>query len=364
MEIPATQTRIPNFRFLCGLLAVCICGFPGFAGVNRAEAGSLRRGLGPEPDSLHIHQAQGLAAINLLRDLREGLLTFDSAGTLAGRASGRQVRREALCLHLAAQRGPMAIRLAPVISSVPGGWRFRNPRPAGLLRELPNRAVMGHLPAEELGVSVIDGGRLQVVLAKPAPWILEILAHPVSFPLHAADVDSINEAKVADAGVPGAGQGFGPFNGPFELAGWTPRSHIRLRRNAAFHAVAEVMAEEVEYYPIEEPATELARYRAGELDITETIPAGRFAWLQENLAAELHVSPYLGSFWLGLNMHHAELAARLAPGIGSGHRSRHPGAGSAGCWRVARLGHCTAGNNGLYATTHAPGGSRQGRARS
>jgi len=43
------------------------------------------------------------------------------------------------------------------------------------------------------------------------------------------------------------------------------------------------------------------------MDITETIPAGRFKWLQENYAAELRVSPYLGSFWLGLNMHQADL---------------------------------------------------------
>ena len=42
----------------------------------------LRRGLGPEPDSLDIHQAQGLAAINLLRDLREGLFTYDESGEL------------------------------------------------------------------------------------------------------------------------------------------------------------------------------------------------------------------------------------------------------------------------------------------
>ena len=44
-----------------------------------AGDGILRRGLGPEPDSLDIHQAQGLAAINLIRDIREGLVTFDEA---------------------------------------------------------------------------------------------------------------------------------------------------------------------------------------------------------------------------------------------------------------------------------------------
>ena len=43
---------------------------------------TVNRGLGPEPDSLDIHQAQGLSAINILRDLREGLLSFDATGEL------------------------------------------------------------------------------------------------------------------------------------------------------------------------------------------------------------------------------------------------------------------------------------------
>ena len=55
-------------------------------------ASTIRRGLGPEPDSIHIHQAQGLAAINLLRDLREGLVTFDETGEPApGQAASWKV---------------------------------------------------------------------------------------------------------------------------------------------------------------------------------------------------------------------------------------------------------------------------------
>ena len=63
------------FRFLYVFLAALTAS----QGLFAAE---IRRGLGPEPDSVHIHQAQGLASVNLLRDLREGLITFDSAGEL------------------------------------------------------------------------------------------------------------------------------------------------------------------------------------------------------------------------------------------------------------------------------------------
>lgn len=283
------STLAAGFILLLGLAA----SFP----VLKASE-PLRRGLGPEPDSLQIHQAQGLAAINLLRDLREGLVTFDAAGNLApGVASDWQIldggKRYVFTLRPDARWSngdPVTaadfvyawrLALSPGTSAVT----------AGLLGGLLNAGAVldGHLSAEELGVSALADGRLQVVLDKPAAWFLEILAHPVSFPSHASATDLVN--------------------GPYELAGWTPRSSIRLRRNGAFHSVADVAMEEVEYYPIEEPATELARYRAGELDITETIPAGRFAWLRENLPEELRISPYLGSFWLGLNMNNKELGS-------------------------------------------------------
>jgi len=75
-------TRIGAITFT-GLILLLCQDLPGF---------ELRRGLGPEPDSLHIHQAQGLAAINLLRDIREGLVTFDERGELVpGQAESWQV---------------------------------------------------------------------------------------------------------------------------------------------------------------------------------------------------------------------------------------------------------------------------------
>src|SRR5210317_2178261 len=55
-------------------------------------AATLHRGLGPEPDSLDIHQAQGLPAIQLLREIREGLTSFDAAGNIiAGVAASWEI---------------------------------------------------------------------------------------------------------------------------------------------------------------------------------------------------------------------------------------------------------------------------------
>src|SRR6056297_1218350 len=46
------------------------------------QADVLHRGLGPEPDALDIHLAQSLSALNVLRDLHEGLVTLDTDGRL------------------------------------------------------------------------------------------------------------------------------------------------------------------------------------------------------------------------------------------------------------------------------------------
>jgi oligopeptide transport system substrate-binding protein len=114
-----------------------------------------------------------------------------------------------------------------------------------------------------------------------------LLAHPVSFPLHAQGLDDPVAA---------------PVNGAYRIIEMTPHAVIRLARNDAFHSSADVRLETVDYFPIEDPAAELSRYRAGELHITESIPPGRYAWLRERYPRELRVSPYLGSFWLGLNL--------------------------------------------------------------
>ena len=92
------------------------------------------------------------------------------------------------------------------------------------------------------------------------------------------------------------------MNGAFMIDNLTFHALIRLKKNPQYHAAESVSLDTVEYFPIEDPNSELSRFRAGELDMTETIPAGRHDWLQTYMSDELKVSPYIGSFWLGFNV--------------------------------------------------------------
>jgi len=265
------------------------------------EAAVIHRGLGPEPDSLHIHKAQGLAAMNLLRDIREGLVTFDASGEpIPGQAASWQLlddgRRYRFTLRPDA-RWSNGDRVTA--DDFVRAWRraFSAETVAAtvtLLKDVlhAESILAGRVDAAELGIRALDPGVVEIELSRAAPWFLEILAHPVAFPLHEAGIDDPRSA---------------PVNGPFLLKEWAPRARLELLRNPTYYAAESVKLDGVDYHPVEEPATELALYRAGELHITETIPAGRFTWLQENLATDLRVNPYLGSFWLGLNFRHPVL---------------------------------------------------------
>lgn len=261
-----------------------------------AQAERLNRGLGPEPDSLDIHQAQGLPAIHLLREIREGLFTFDAAGEIApGVAADWSVAEEGLLWRFALRPDARWSSGEAVTAEdfVRGFRRALSPatvaRNAGLLDAIANAPAVlaGDAPPEALGVRALGERELELRLSRPLPWLREILAHPVSFPLHRRGLDAPQSA---------------PVNGAFIIAEMAPQALILLRRNEHFHTVDEVALDEVALYPIEDPAAELSRYRAGELHITETIPPGRYGWLRERHGDELRVSPYLGSFWLGLNL--------------------------------------------------------------
>lgn len=298
--MPGTGRRRGRRRPWRALLAL----LPALLGATPAPADDevLRRGLGPEPDSLDIHQAQGLAALQVLRDLNEGLVTFDEAGDLApGVAAGWELDESGTVYRFELRADARwSNGDALVAEDFVRGWQTAlapatQARTASLLAPVAGaRPVMGgEADPVSLGVRALGPRTLEVRLADPTPWFLELLTHPVSYPLH----PSAGEDVLAR-----------PVNGAYRLLEVVPRSHIALAANPTWHAASEIALARVDYLPIEDPGAELSRFRAGELHITETIPPGRHDFLVENYPDALRIAPYVGSFWLGLNLSRPPLA--------------------------------------------------------
>ena len=297
------MSKFFRHRRCCALQILLLC----LLATAPAMAEPLRRGLGPEPDSLDIHQAQGLAALQVLRDTHEGLLSLDAAGELMpGVAQSWRQSDDGLRLEFTLREDAQWSNGDPLTADdfLRGWQRALAPesqaRTASLL--LPVRGAQavidGRAAAASLAISAPDAHTVVIELERPTPWFLELLTHPVTYPLHAQLGTSVRER---------------PVNGAFLLEEHVPRAYLRLRRNPRFHSVDEIALEQVEYVPIEDPGTELSQFRAGALHITETIPPGRHDWLAENYPDALRVAPYMGSFWLGLNLSRPPLADK--PGL-------------------------------------------------
>ncbi|WP_164231838.1 peptide ABC transporter substrate-binding protein [Wenzhouxiangella sp. XN201] len=258
---------------------------------NAATAATLHRGVGPEPDSLDIHTAQTLSALNVLRDLHEGLITFDAGAELVpGVAESWTVSEDGKTWTFRLDPEARWSDGEPIVAAdfVAGWRRALNPATASptaaLLDVVTNAQAVrsGEADAESLGVEAVDRHRLEVRLVRPLAWFDELLTHPVTYPWP------------GDRGE--------RYSGAFVLAERVPGAHLELLPNPAWRAADTVALEGLIWHVIEQPNVELARYRAGQLHVTETIPPGRVDWLREQFGEELRISPYLGSFYLGFNL--------------------------------------------------------------
>jgi oligopeptide transport system substrate-binding protein len=82
-------------------------------------------------------------------------------------------------------------------------------------------------------------------------------------------------------------------NGPYMLDDWKPSSHIRIVKNPHYWNAAKVAIDAVMFYPTDNLATVLKRYRAGEFDIVYgDLPNDQLGWLKQNMPKELHVAPF------------------------------------------------------------------------
>ena len=262
-----------------------------FLSIGLAHGQTLHRGLGPEPDALDIHLAQSLSALNVLRDLHEGLVSFDARAALVpGVARAWHVSDDGLIWTFELDPEARWSDGEPIVAGdfIAGWQRALHPAtgsPTVGLLDVVDKARQvrtGQLESQALAVRALADDRLEVRLVRPTPWFAELLTHPVTYAFPGDD-----KAR---------------YSGAFKLAERVPGAHLRLTANDRYRGAQQTRLEAVVWHVIEEPAVEMNRYRADQLHITETIPPGRLAWMREQFGDELRIAPYLGSFFLAFNV--------------------------------------------------------------
>ncbi len=261
---------------------------------------TLDRGNGPEPSTLDAHRCQEVACGNVLRDLYEGLVAEGAdGGVIPGIAERWETSADGLTWTFHLRTGltwsnDETLDAPQIIASFRRAFAPATAAPfAGQFDALRNATLVqqGKLPPTSLGIEAADARTVVFHLTRSAP-LTHLLLLPIAYPVYLPGVERY--------GAQFTRPGHLVSNGAYALRDWLPQSAITLERNPRFRESAKIAR--VRYHVTEDAGSELARFAAGDLDLTETLPPQPLAMLRARFGDQLRISPYLGAFWFGFNV--------------------------------------------------------------
>lgn len=264
----------------------------------------LHRGNGTEPETLDPHRSTGVTENVIENDLYEGLVTLTADGQQApGAAESWDISDDGTVYTFHLRKDAKWSNGDPVTAAdwVYSFQRAVNPDTksdyAPILAPIVNASAI--VAGEEkdlskLGVRAIDDYTFEMTLTGPTPYILGVLTHNIAFPVHKATVEKYGDEWTRPGNQVG--------NGAFVMQDWVPQSHVTVVKNPHFREADTVKLDKIVYYPTEDLAEELKRYRAGELDITYDVPQEQIKWLEANMPDEFHNTPYFGTYYYVINL--------------------------------------------------------------
>jgi oligopeptide transport system substrate-binding protein len=263
------------------------------------KTAALRRGIGGEPGTLDPGAAADSFSLEVLGDLYEGLTAESVDGTVVpGVAASWTVdptgtRYEFNLRHDARWSNGAPVRAQEFVNA----WRrVVDPKQgspvADNLRVIAGAEaiIAGRAIPSSLGVSAPRDDLLAVVLTRPTPYFPQLLTHCSTFPVFSESAAKSHDSRTWVS------------NGAYVLTSWTPGGTLQLSKNQTYWDRDHVRIANVIYIPLPDENAEWMRYRAGQLDLTQSVPAAALASIRTERPSELHVAPFLGTMYYAFNL--------------------------------------------------------------
>ncbi|NBB55797.1 oligopeptide ABC transporter substrate-binding protein OppA [Pantoea vagans] len=273
------------------------------AGAQLAEQQQIVRHIKDEPASLDPLKAVGLPEIQVIRDLFEGLTNQDAQGKIvpgvAQSWSSSDNKTWVFTLRNNARwsNGDQVTaqdfvsswqRLVAPENSSPFAWF------AGL-SGIENAAAItkGEMTPDKLGVVAQGKTQLKVTLDRPVPWFPALVANVALFPVPQKTIAQEGDSWTAPGKLVG--------NGAYQLSERVVNEKIVLIRNPDYWDDAHSVLTKVTFVPINEESSATKRYRANDVDITESFPKNMYAMLKKTLPGEVYTPDQLGTYYYAFN---------------------------------------------------------------
>lgn len=303
-----TRKRTPLAMFIAGLLSVSAVysaqavDVP--AGVQLAEQQSIVINNGTEVASLDPHKVEGIPESNIILNLLEGLVSTDANGHVVPAAAAQWENQDFKTWTFHLRPDAVWSDGSPVTAQdfVYSWQRLADPKTgspyASYLQyakiENIDDILTGKKGPQTLGIKAIDDKTLQVSLSEPVPYFISMLSHTSLKPVKRSVVEKFGDKWTLPANYVG--------NGAYRLNEWVVNEHIVLERSPSYWNNKKTVIDKATFLPISSEVSDVNRFRSGEIDITNSaIPPNLFAKMKKEIPEQLHVNPYLCTFYYEIN---------------------------------------------------------------
>jgi oligopeptide transport system substrate-binding protein len=301
--LPVRLRRLLPALLACVLLAGC-------RRAATAPAGPrvLRIGQRNEPDDLDPALAALPDDFFVIRALSEGLVAPnpDGGDPLPAAAQGWETSSDGLTWTFRLRAGARWSNGEPVTAAdfVASYRRALSPGTAAPKAELffgvknAREFLQGRLTEfAAVGFLAPDPHTLIVQLEHPMPQFLAYAASGPWIPVNPRVVARLGRAWTRPGNYVG--------NGPFVLAEWTIGQRIVVRKNPLYYGAAEVRMDQIQFIRLDDGDTEDRAFRAGQVDVTMSLPFTRVQDYEQESNPALHRALLAETRFLAFNVNRA-----------------------------------------------------------
>jgi len=273
------------------------------AGAQLAEQQQIVRHIKDEPASLDPLKAVGLPEIQVIRDLFEGLTNQDAQGKIVPGVAQSWSSSDNKTWVFTLRNNARWSNGEPVTAQdfVYSWQRLVDPKnssgSAGFagLSGIENAAAItkGEMTPDKLGVTAQSKTQLKVTLDRSVPWFPALVANVALFPVPQKVIAQQGDSWTAPGKLVG--------NGAYQLSERVVNEKIVLTRNPHYWDDAHSVLTKVTFVPINEESSATKRYRATDIDITESFPKNMYALLKKTLPGEVYTPDQLGTYYYAFN---------------------------------------------------------------
>ncbi|MDO1510583.1 MULTISPECIES: ABC transporter substrate-binding protein [unclassified Neisseria] len=271
--------------------------------VGKSSGNTVTRNNVTEPQSLDPHQITGVPEINVVRDLFEGLVETDEKGAVVPAAAESWESADNRTWTFKLRPDAKWSNGDPVTAEdfVYSWRRLVDPKTASQYASYLQAAqianindiLKGSKAPDTLGVKALDAHTLQITLTAAVPYFPQMLYHASTKPVHRATVEKYGVKWTQPENFVG--------NGAYVMKKWVVNERIELAKNTQYRDADNVKIDKVVFLPIGSQTDDVARYEAGEVDISDALPPEMYGKLKEKYPNELKLSPYLCTYYFEIN---------------------------------------------------------------